>query len=140
MTFFQELKRRNVFRVGIAYLVSAWLLLQLTEVLSELLDLPDQIGPVVVTLVIIGFPLALLFAWAFELTPEGVKRERDVDRSVSLTRDTGRRLDRVLIVLLALAVAYIAVDRFVLNQSATPAKTTTVQETPIAEEEEEEED
>ena len=77
--FFTELKRRNVFRVGIAYVVGGWLLLQLTDVLSELLDLPDVVGRVIVLLVVIGLPVALFIAWAFEMTPEGVKRESDVE-------------------------------------------------------------
>ncbi len=75
MSLFAELKRRNVFRVGIAYVVGAWLLLQLTDVLSELLSLPQDIGPIVVTIVLIGLPVVLFAAWAFELTPEGIKRE-----------------------------------------------------------------
>ena len=66
MSFFEELKRRNVFRVGVAYAVAAWLLLQLTEVLTELLELPTSIGKIVIALLVIGFPLALFFAWAFE--------------------------------------------------------------------------
>jgi hypothetical protein len=64
MSFFEELKRRNVFRVGIAYVVGGWLVLQLTDVLSELLDLPNEIGPVVVAVVAIGLPIALFLAWA----------------------------------------------------------------------------
>jgi TolB-like protein len=72
MSFFEELKRRNVFKVGIAYAVGGWLLLQLTEVLSELLTLPSSIGPVVVSIVAIGFPIVIFVAWAFEMTPEGL--------------------------------------------------------------------
>jgi ABC-type sulfate transport system permease subunit len=75
LSLFQELKRRNVFRVGVAYAVAGWLVLQLTDVLSELLDLPGTVGPVVVAIVAIGYPIALLFAQACELTPEGVNRE-----------------------------------------------------------------
>ncbi|KAA9131339.1 tetratricopeptide repeat protein [Marinihelvus fidelis] len=106
MALLEELKRRNVFRVGIAYAVGAWLLLQFTEVLSELLDLPPEIGPIVVTLVAIGFPIALFFAWAFELTPEGIKRESEVTRETSITRQTGRKLDRAIIGMLVLVAAY----------------------------------
>ncbi len=106
MALLEELKRRNVFRVGIAYAVGAWLLLQFTEVLSELLDLPPEIGPIVVTLVAIGFPIALFFAWAFELTPEGIKRESEVTRESSITRQTGRKLDRAIIGMLVLVAAY----------------------------------
>ena len=97
MSFFAELKRRNVLRVGIAYIVGSWLLLQLTDVLSQLLDLPDVVGRVIVLLVAIGLPVALFFAWAFEMTPEGVKREKDVDRSQSITNVTGQKLNNFII-------------------------------------------
>ena len=112
MSFFEELKRRNVFKVGIAYLVGAWLLLQFTEVLSELLNLPETIGPVVVAIVAIGFPVAIFFAWAFELTPEGIKREEDVDRSQSITPQTGKKLNNAILVLMALAISYLLFDKF----------------------------
>ena len=111
MSFINELKRRNVFRVGIAYVIGAWLLLQLTDVLSQLLALPEVVGRVIVLLVAIGLPVALFFAWAFEMTPEGVKREKDVDRSQSITPQTGKKLNQTIIVLLALAVAYLLYDK-----------------------------
>lgn len=106
MRLLEELKRRNVFRVGIAYAVAGWLVLQLTDVLSELLDLPGTIGPIVVTFVAIGFPIALIVAWAYELTPDGVKRESEVDRTASVTRQTGRTLDRTIIAMLAMVAGY----------------------------------
>jgi len=112
MSFFEELKRRNVIRVAIAYAVGAWLLLQLTDVLVELLGLPDTAGKYVILLLVIGFPLALFFAWAFEMTPEGIKRETDVDRSESITDITGRKLDRSIIAVLALAVVFFIYDKF----------------------------
>jgi TolB-like protein/Tfp pilus assembly protein PilF len=112
MSFFEELKRRNVVRVGIAYIIGGWLLLQLTEVLSELLKLPDEIGPIVVAIVAIGFPIALFFAWAFELTPEGVKREKDVDRSLSITPQTGKKLNNTTLILMAVAIVYLLFDKF----------------------------
>ncbi len=113
MSFIEELKRRNVFRVGIAYAVGAWLILQLTEVLSELLNLPEQVGPVVVAAVVIGFPLALFLAWVYELTPDGVKRESEVDRQASVSRATGRKLNALIIALLSVAVLVLLFDRFV---------------------------
>jgi adenylate cyclase len=113
VSFIGELKRRNVFRVGVAYVVGGWLLLQLTDVLSELLDLPDVAGRVIVLLVVIGLPIALFFAWAFELTPEGVKKEKNVDRSQSITPQTGRKLDFVVIGLMAAGLAWFAWDKFV---------------------------
>ncbi len=97
MSFFAELKRRNVVRVGIAYVVASWLLLQLTEVLTELLDVSTDVGKIVIILLIIGFVPALIFAWAFELTPEGIKREAEVDRGASITPQTGRKLDFFII-------------------------------------------
>ncbi|MCW8925065.1 MAG: tetratricopeptide repeat protein [Xanthomonadales bacterium] len=112
MSFFSELKRRNVFRVGIAYIVGGWLLLQLTDVLSELLDLPDVVGRIIVLVVAIGLPVALFFAWAFELTPEGVKRETEVDPNQSITPQTAKKLNSTIIVMLALAVAYLLYDKF----------------------------
>ena len=120
MSLFAELKRRNVFRVGIAYAVVAWLLLQLAEVLYEILDLPPWAPRLVLLVLAIGFPLALIFAWAFEMTPEGLKREKDVDRSQSVAPVTGRKLDRTIIVVLALALGYFAVDKFVLRPAAPP--------------------
>ena len=78
MSLITELKRRNVFKVGIAYVVSAWLLLQLTDVLIDLLSLPEMVGKVTIAFLLIGFPVALFFAWAFDLTPEGVKRTEPV--------------------------------------------------------------
>ena len=111
MSFFAELKRRNVFRVGIAYVVGGWLLLQLTDVLSELLDLPDVVGRAIVLLVAIGLPVALFFAWAFEMTPEGVKREKDVDRTQSITPQTGKKLNNTILLMMALVIAYLLFDK-----------------------------
>ena len=120
MSIIAELRRRNVFRVGVAYAVGAWLLLQLTEVLSELLTLPEKVGPIVVALVVIGLPITLILAWLYEMTPQGIMREKDVDRSQSITRQTGRKLDRTIIGVLAVAVAYLLVDKLVLRHSVDP--------------------
>ena len=106
MSFFEELKRRNVVKVGIAYLVASWLLLQLTEVLTELLELNTDIGKIVIVLLVVGFIPALIFAWAFELTPEGIKRESEVDRSASISRQTGNKLNIMVIVMLAMIAGY----------------------------------
>jgi len=128
MTFFGELKRRNVFRVGVAYAVVAWVVLQVLDVVGEILELPAWGGKLILLLLVIGFFLALVFAWAYELTPEGVKREKDVDRSQSIARQTGRKLDRVIIGVLAIAVIYLLVDKLVLQRlveqpDAAPAAT-----------------
>ncbi len=103
-SFFRELKRRNVIRVAIAYIIVAWLLLQVVDVVVPILALPDSVGKLVLLLMGIGFPLALIFAWAFELTPEGLKREKDVVRDESITTRTGRKLDRTIIVVLVVAL------------------------------------
>jgi TolB-like protein len=106
MSLFRELKRRNVFRVGIAYAVAAWVILQLTDVIGEIMELPDWGGKLILLLLITGFIPALIFAWAFEMTPEGVKREKDVDRTQSVTSNTGRKLDFAIIGLLAIGLVY----------------------------------
>jgi TolB-like protein/Flp pilus assembly protein TadD len=106
MSFFTELKRRNVFRVGLAYVVTSWLLLQLTEVLMEILDLPSQIGKTILLLLIIGLVPALILAWAFELTPDGIRRDSDVDHEALPAAKTGRVMDRMIIVMLIIALAY----------------------------------
>ena len=118
MSFIQELKRRNVFRVGIAYAVASWLLLQLTEILSTLLELQTDIGKIVIILLLVGFPVALFFAWAFEMTPEGLKKEKDVDRSESIAPQTGKKLNNTILILMAMAIAYLMFDKF--STSAQP--------------------
>jgi TolB-like protein len=118
MSFFEELKRRNVFRVGIAYVVVGWLLLQVTDIVVPIMELPNSVAKVVLFLLMIGFPLVIFFAWAFELTPEGVKREKDVDRSQSITSTTGRKLDFAIIGILVLAVGILLIDKFGTSEQA----------------------
>jgi len=113
MSLILELKRRNVFRVAVVYLVSAWLLLQLTDVLSSLLPVPDWTGSLVVLLLALGFVPVMIFAWVYELTPDGLKREKDVDRTQSMTTTTGKRINALIIVLLVLAIASVVTDRLV---------------------------
>ncbi len=111
MSFFKELKRRNVFRVGIAYTVATWLLIQVTDIIFPRIGLPDSAVTLVIALLAIGFVPALIFAWAFEMTPDGIKREKDVDRTQSLTPQTGKKLDRVIIAGLALVILGMAIER-----------------------------
>ncbi|MDA0679908.1 MAG: hypothetical protein O3A13_03845 [Proteobacteria bacterium] len=113
MSFFAELKRRNVIRVGILYLISAWLLLQLTDVLSSLLSAPEWTGSLVVVLLAIGFFPTLIFAWIFELTSDGLKRESEIDHSVSLAASAEQRTNVLITVLLIIAIGAVAVDRLV---------------------------
>ena len=112
MSFFDELKRRNVFRVGIAYIVIGWLLAQVAEFAFENFGAPDWVLKSFVVLLLLGLPIALIFAWAFEMTPEGIKLERDIDRSSSITRQTGRKLDKLIIAVLVVAVALLAFNQF----------------------------
>ena len=114
MSFFAELKRRNVFRVGAAYLVVAWLLMQVIDTLVPALHLPGWIVTAVVLFLTIGFLLALVFAWAFELTPEGLKREAEVEPAESISHKTGRKLDYLIIGTLVLALGYFTYDKFLL--------------------------
>jgi len=113
MSLFQELKRRNVIRVAILYAVSSWVLLQLTDVLTSLLNVPDFAGSIVVMLLLLGFFPALIFAWVYEMTPEGLKRETDVDRSESQTPDTGKKINVVIVVLLVIAIGGLVADRLI---------------------------
>ena len=106
MSLLNELRRRNVFRVGIAYAVVAWLVLQVADVMIDNIGAPDWLFGAILLVLATGFPLALIFAWAFELTPEGLKREKEVDRSRSIAARTGRKLDFAIIGLLVVALAY----------------------------------
>ena len=121
MSFFSELKRRNVFRVGIAYMIGAWLLAQIADLLIDNIGAPDWVMKTLFVALGLGFFLALFFAWAFEMTPEGVKRESQVDRSQSIAKVTANKLDRTIILILVLALAYFAWDKFSSpTQPATP--------------------
>ena len=117
MSLFQELKRRNVIRIAILYLVSSWVLLQLTDVLSSLLNVPDFAGSIVIMLLVLGFFPALIFAWVYEMTPDGLKREVDVDRSQSMTPETGKKINVVIIVLLVVAIGGLITDRLIPETS-----------------------
>ncbi|MBW2714865.1 MAG: hypothetical protein JRD03_02245, partial [Deltaproteobacteria bacterium] len=117
-------KRRNVFRVGAAYGIVAWVLIEVAHTAFPTLQLPDWTTTLVTVLLIMGFPVALVIAWAFELTPEGIKRETAVDPADSVRHATGRRLDFVIIGLLVLAVAYFAVDKFILESEPEQAEIT----------------
>lgn len=133
MSFFAELKRRNVIRVGIAYAVVAWVVAQVAEFAFENFGAPDWVLKSVVVMLILGLPIVLIFAWAFELTPEGIKLEKEVDRTESITPQTGRKLDRTIIVVLVIALAWFAWDKF--GSAPEPTATTAAVEeaaTPLA--------
>ena len=120
LSLFAELKRRNVFRVGIAYAITSWALLQVTDVVSPILGLPAWAPRLIFVILAIGLPPALIFAWAYEMTPEGLKREKDVDRSRSITSQTGRKLDRIIISVLSVAVVLLLIDKFMLSPAIPP--------------------
>jgi TolB-like protein/Tfp pilus assembly protein PilF len=115
MSLFNELKRRNVFKVAAAYIIVAWLLLQVSDTLVPALHLPDWFHSGVAFLLIMGFPIAMIFAWAFEMTPEGLKKEKEVGRSESVSGSKGQKLNYAIMALLVLAVIYFAFDKFALD-------------------------
>lgn len=119
-SFFQELRRRNVIRVAFAYVLAAWVLLQIADVLFPALGLPEWTIRLVAGLLILGLPLALFFAWAFELTPEGLKRDKDVDRTDASANATARRLEIATIIVAVVAVGLFALDRFIWQAGSPP--------------------
>jgi len=122
MSLFAELKRRNVFKVAAAYIIVGWLLMQVGDTLAPALHLPEWINSALAFFLILGFPVAVIFAWAFEMTPEGLKKESDVDRERSITSLTGRKLNTTITVLMALALGYFAFDKFVLDPGRDAAQ------------------
>ncbi|MGB0135218.1 MAG: hypothetical protein WBP53_15395, partial [Dokdonella sp.] len=123
MSLFAELKRRNVIRMGGLYLISAWLIVQVAETLLPLYATPDWVLKTIVMLLAIGFVPALVFAWIFEVTPDGIKRDVDVTPDQSIAPHTGRRMDRVIIGLLVITLGYFALDKFVFTPKQQPALT-----------------
>lgn len=128
-SFFAELKRRNVYKVAVAYAVLAWLLIQVATQVFPFFEIPKWTVRLLVLLLILGFPVAMIWTWAFEITPEGIKRADDVDPNESITRRTGRKLTRITVVL-AVAAAALLVFRFLhplvtapLVSSPAPAAT-----------------
>jgi len=115
LSFFNELKRRNVFKVAAAYVIVGWLIMQAGEVMGPALRLPEWINSALAFFLILGFPLAMFFAWAYEMTPEGIKKDKDVDQGQSIANTTGVILNRTIIIALVLALAYISVDKFILD-------------------------
>ncbi len=114
--FLTELKRRNVLRAAAFYAAAGWLLVQIATQVLPVFDVPTWAMRVVVVAVVLGFPFALVFSWFYELTPEGLKRENEVDRSRSITRSIGRKLDRWIIVVLAAAVVALLANQFVRHR------------------------
>ncbi|MEJ2297251.1 MAG: hypothetical protein P8X94_01845 [Woeseiaceae bacterium] len=122
MSFFQELQRRNVVRVGAAYALVAWVVAQVAEFAFESFGAPGWAIKSLVVLLLLGLPLVLVFAWVYEMTPEGLKLEKDVDRTTSITPTTGRRIDKVIIAALVIALGFFVADKY-LWQVPQPATT-----------------
>jgi len=124
--FVAELRRRNVFRVGVAYAIVAWIVLQVAAIAFPALHLPAWTVTFVTILIILGFPLVVVFAWAYEVTPEGIKPTHQVNPAESIAPTTGRMFDRAIIVMLLAAVIFLVVDNYVLVDEEQP---TVVEET-----------
>src|SRR5881394_3433144 len=122
--FFAELKRRNVIRAAGLYLVGAWLLTQVASTVLPMFGAPDWLPRSIVILLAIGFLPALIFSWVFELTPQGLKRDEEVRPEQSIAPQTARRMDRMIIVVLLLALGYFTVDKFLLapRRAAAPGE------------------
>jgi adenylate cyclase len=121
LSFFSELKRRNVFRVGIAYVVITWLVAQVLQLVFESFGTPDWVMKTVLVLLATGLPFVLIFSWVFEMTPDGLKRETEIDRSQPITSETGRKLNNAITGVLVVALAYFVFDKFVLDASRDAA-------------------
>src|SRR5205823_3036339 len=106
--FFSELKRRNVYKVAVAYAVVSWLLLQAASIFLPAFGAPAWVMKIFIIVIIFGFPVALIFSWAFEITPEGIKLESEIEPNKSIKRRTGRK-----IVAVTIALAVVAVGLFV---------------------------
>lgn len=117
MSFWAELSRRNVFRVAAAYLVAAWVVMQVVTLVTEPLGLPDSLDTIVIALLAIGFPLALIVAWVYEVTPEGVRSTAELDASGSARHQSTQRLTYVIVALLVTAVGLMALDTFFLDNA-----------------------
>jgi len=133
VSFFAELKRRNVFKVGIAYLVTVWLLIQVADILLENIGAPAWVLQTLFVVLGVGFFITLFFAWAFEMTPEGVKREKEIDRSQSIAPQTGKKLNNTILILMALAIAYLLFDKLSVENPVTIVATETAQNPPTGE-------
>ena len=128
--FFAELKRRNVYKVAVAYLVAAWLLVQVATQVFPFFEIPNWAVRLVVLVLIIGFPAALIFSWAFEITPEGIRRESEIEADKSITHHTGRKIVAITIGLAVIA-AGLLIFQLLRPRTTSPAITSaTVSELP----------
>ena len=123
MSIFSELKRRNVFKVVAAYIIVGWLIMQVGDTLAPALYLPEWVNSLLAYFLILGFPLAIFFAWAYEMTPDGIKKEKDVDKTRSIAHTTGQKLNYTIIGLLVMALGYFVWEsRFYEEEPAAMGK------------------
>jgi TolB-like protein/tetratricopeptide (TPR) repeat protein len=115
-----ELRRRNIFKVSLAYALVSWLLVQIADVILPTFNAPTWVMQVLVLFLVLAFPIAVLLAWAYELTPTGLVATADVDRTQSITVQTGRKLNNIVVALLGVAVVFLIVDIYVLKEPDTP--------------------
>jgi TolB-like protein len=118
---FKELQRRNVFRVTFGYVISSWLLAQVADLVLETIEAPDWVMKAILLVLALGFPVVVFFSWVYEVTPDGVKHQSEIDRDQSITYVTSRKLDRAITAVLVIALAYFAYDKFVLDPSRDEA-------------------
>src|SRR5690349_8100308 len=130
--FFAELKRRNVIRAAILYLGAVWALAQGISQLGPSLGAPEWATRWFLVAAAIGFPFWIAFAWFYEFTPEGLKRESEIEPAESITRHTGRKLDFAIIGVLAFAVVLLLTDRFVLRHGVNESTVAPISENSIA--------
>ena len=116
--YLTELKRRNVFKASIAYIIVAWIIIQVASIALPTFDAPPYFMKMILFLLVIGFPLNLVFVWAFELTPEGIKKTKEVNQKKSITPKTGSQLNKVIITALSIVVIFLLYNQF----SSTPTK------------------
>ena len=130
-SFFTELRRRNVYKAGAAYAVVGWLVVQIATQVLPLFDVSPLALRVIVLLIVAGFPIVLILSWVYEVTPEGIVRTGDVEPAESITHETGRRLNLVIIGVLAIAVLFLVAQRYLFPQRAA-APTTAITDKSIA--------
>jgi len=121
MSLFSELQRRNVIKVSVAYIIVSWLLIQIADVILPTFGAPSWVMQVLVFFLALGLPVAILLAWAYEMTPDGIKATSSVEKSQSTTSTTGQRLNYIVMSLLALGIGFIVFDNYLLDSPQAPA-------------------
>ena len=115
--FIKELKRRNVFKVATAYAIAGWLIIQVAATIAPQLNFPEWVPSFITMVVLIGFPLALIFAWAFELTPDGLKKTDAVETSTEFNTEKSKKINKTVVTVLSLAIIFLLVERLFFANS-----------------------